>query len=334
MPMRGSRMPPSGTLIDAGGPPPGAVRRCAGARRGSAQRRASAAGAPADRARRHLARARVRSRRPRRTSRSSRRATRRSPPRRAPSCGRWRRQPGSDPDDLKVIVPVLPVVAETDAAARAIVDRLLLLVPIDDGVSPTPARGVPREPLARRRSSTSPASSRATACAAASVDDAVDAVDRRPVRRARVAHARDRCEARTGRDLGGEHPVTWRHLDRRPCGARGLRRRRTRGGSPTTSNSGATREPPTASTCSRRSSRRSSRPSPASPCRSCAAVGSSAATGATLRERLGSGSRGSSTSRARAGRRAETGRSGRPRLLRGRAVCRRHDSRITPCERL
>ena len=40
---------------------------------------------------------------------------------------------GRDPGDLKVIVPVLPVVAETDAAARAIVERLLLLVPIDDG---------------------------------------------------------------------------------------------------------------------------------------------------------------------------------------------------------
>ncbi|MGL4257748.1 MAG: LLM class flavin-dependent oxidoreductase, partial [Microbacterium sp.] len=40
---------------------------------------------------------------------------------------------GRDPDELKVVVPVLPVVAETDAAARAIVERLLLLVPIDDG---------------------------------------------------------------------------------------------------------------------------------------------------------------------------------------------------------
>src|SRR6478735_1515819 len=40
---------------------------------------------------------------------------------------------GRDPDDLKVIVPILPVVAETDAGARAIVARLLELVPIDDG---------------------------------------------------------------------------------------------------------------------------------------------------------------------------------------------------------
>jgi FMN-dependent oxidoreductase (nitrilotriacetate monooxygenase family) len=42
---------------------------------------------------------------------------------------------GRSADDLKVIVPVLPVVAETDAAARAIVERLLRLVPIDDGAS-------------------------------------------------------------------------------------------------------------------------------------------------------------------------------------------------------
>ncbi|MFS0732465.1 NtaA/DmoA family FMN-dependent monooxygenase [Microbacterium sp. 1P10UB] len=39
---------------------------------------------------------------------------------------------GRDPGTVKVIAPVLPVVAETDAAARAIVDRLLQLVPLAD----------------------------------------------------------------------------------------------------------------------------------------------------------------------------------------------------------
>ncbi|WP_256714398.1 LLM class flavin-dependent oxidoreductase [Microbacterium sp. RU33B] len=42
---------------------------------------------------------------------------------------------GRDPDDLKVIVPVLPVVAVDRGAARAIVERLLALVPIDDGTA-------------------------------------------------------------------------------------------------------------------------------------------------------------------------------------------------------
>ncbi len=39
---------------------------------------------------------------------------------------------GRDPASVKVIAPVLPVVAETDAAARAVVDRLLQLVPLAD----------------------------------------------------------------------------------------------------------------------------------------------------------------------------------------------------------
>ncbi|MET0828297.1 MAG: NtaA/DmoA family FMN-dependent monooxygenase, partial [Microbacterium sp.] len=117
---------------------------------------------------------------------------------------------GRDPDRLKVIAPVLPVVAETDAAARAIVDRLLTLVPIDDGSghADRPAfpagrslaeflavAGLPEEHSARR----------------ASVDGAVDA--------AASAHFTEPAartlrlvEESTGRRVGGAHPVTWRHL--------------------------------------------------------------------------------------------------------------------------
>ncbi|MET0782654.1 MAG: LLM class flavin-dependent oxidoreductase, partial [Microbacterium sp.] len=117
---------------------------------------------------------------------------------------------GRYPDRLKVIAPVLPVVAETDAAARAIVDRLLTLVPIDDGSghADRPAfpagrslaeflavAGLPEEQSARR----------------ASVDGAVDA--------AASAHFTEPAartlrlvEERTGRRVGGAHPVTWRHL--------------------------------------------------------------------------------------------------------------------------
>ncbi len=47
---------------------------------------------------------------------------------------------GRDPGDLKVIVPVLPVVADDRTQAEAIVRRLLELVPIDDGRSGHPER--------------------------------------------------------------------------------------------------------------------------------------------------------------------------------------------------
>ncbi|MFK3678473.1 NtaA/DmoA family FMN-dependent monooxygenase [Microbacterium sp. NPDC090218] len=40
---------------------------------------------------------------------------------------------GRSPDSLKVIAPVLPVVADTDAAAHRIVERLLALVPLAEG---------------------------------------------------------------------------------------------------------------------------------------------------------------------------------------------------------
>ena len=118
---------------------------------------------------------------------------------------------GRDADDLKVIVPVLPVVAETDAAARAIVDRLLLLVPIDDGTSPHAQR--PGFPANR---------------SLAAFLDVAGIPDDHPVRPAGVGGARspdaaarfaepaagvlDLVRLRTGRGLGGDHPVTWRHL--------------------------------------------------------------------------------------------------------------------------
>ena len=118
---------------------------------------------------------------------------------------------GRDPDDLKVIVPVLPVVAETDAAARAIVDRLLLLVPIDDGVSSHTRRA--GFPANRSLASFLDVAGiePGDGVRAASVDDAVS-----PSTAARFAEPASRTletvRSRTGRDLGGAHPVTWRHL--------------------------------------------------------------------------------------------------------------------------
>lgn len=118
---------------------------------------------------------------------------------------------GRDPDELKVIVPVLPVVAETDAAARAIVDRLLLLVPIDDGASSHAGRAA--FPANRSLGSFLDVAEIAgdDPVRSASVDDAV-----RAETAARFAEAAARTLetvlSRTGRDVGGEHPVTWRHL--------------------------------------------------------------------------------------------------------------------------
>ena len=117
---------------------------------------------------------------------------------------------GRDPDELKVIAPVLPVLAETDAAAREIVDRLLRLVPIDDG-SGHPQRpafpsgrslsafldaaGIPQDHPARRHR----------------VDDLVDAATaalfhEQALQTLRLVHDR------AGRAVEGESPVTWRHL--------------------------------------------------------------------------------------------------------------------------
>jgi alkanesulfonate monooxygenase SsuD/methylene tetrahydromethanopterin reductase-like flavin-dependent oxidoreductase (luciferase family) len=118
---------------------------------------------------------------------------------------------GRDPDAVKIIVPVLPVVAETDAAARAIVDRLLQLVPIDDGRSGQASR--PGFPLDRSLAAFLdvagiPADDVARSTA---VDDAVPAAVA-----SRFAETAESTLAvvreRTGRGLGGSNPVTWRHL--------------------------------------------------------------------------------------------------------------------------
>jgi FMN-dependent oxidoreductase (nitrilotriacetate monooxygenase family) len=117
---------------------------------------------------------------------------------------------GRDPDHLKVIVPVLPVVAETDAGARAIVDRLLQLVPIDDGSEHASRPGFP----ANRTLASflvhagldpdHPAHS-------ASVDDVVPASTADQFEQP-AAKTLSSVRSHTGRDVAGDHPVTWRHL--------------------------------------------------------------------------------------------------------------------------
>ncbi|MBD3943237.1 NtaA/DmoA family FMN-dependent monooxygenase [Microbacterium sp. NEAU-LLC] len=118
---------------------------------------------------------------------------------------------GRDPEDLKVIVPVLPVVAETDAAARAIVDRLLLLVPLDDGASGHAGR--PGFPANRTLASFLDVAGIAPddLVRAASIDDVVPALTAAGFAEA-ATRTLDVVRVRSGRDLDGEHPITWRHL--------------------------------------------------------------------------------------------------------------------------
>lgn len=117
---------------------------------------------------------------------------------------------GRDPDDLKVIVPVLPVVAETDAAARAIVDRLLLLVPIDDGSGNVDrAAFPPNRSLSFFLDAAGIAADHAVR--GASVDDEVpSAVAARFEEPA--ARTLELVRDRTGRSPGGDLRLTWRHL--------------------------------------------------------------------------------------------------------------------------
>ena len=114
---------------------------------------------------------------------------------------------GRDPGALKVIVPVLPVVAETDAAAQAIVDRLLLLVPLAEDA---PDRGIPptRSLAAFLEVAGFTGDDREHGVALdAPVDAVVAALFDEPAARTLAL-----VEERTGRNVAGDRPVTWRHL--------------------------------------------------------------------------------------------------------------------------
>ncbi|MFF3029318.1 NtaA/DmoA family FMN-dependent monooxygenase [Microbacterium sp. NPDC057944] len=116
---------------------------------------------------------------------------------------------GRSPDDVKVIAPVLPVVAESDAEAHRIVERLLSLVPL--------AEGHQRDRTAFPPNRTVEAVADALGVAAddplraASFDAPVTAQEA-----ARLGSAGEALIARVARiaglGVGGDHPVTWRHL--------------------------------------------------------------------------------------------------------------------------
>ena len=118
---------------------------------------------------------------------------------------------GRDPDALKVIAPVLPVVAETEAAAHAIVDELLRLVPLADRHA-----GRPGFPAGRSLGEfldtaglTPDHPSRA-----AQLDDAVPraVADGFAAPAARIVELVERRTGRRAGASGGAAPLTWRHL--------------------------------------------------------------------------------------------------------------------------
>ena len=186
-------------------------------------------------------------------------------------------------------MPVLPVVAETDAAARAIVDRLLLLVPLDDDA---PGRGFPatRSLAAFLDVAGIAGDDRADGAALdAPVDAALAARFAEPAARTLAL-----VEQRTGRRLGGERPSPGgTSSPRTPCPPPSSSAIRDR--SPTTSSSGATRGRPTGSTCSRPSSRRQFEAFTRLAAPELRRRGLLGRAGETLRERLGVGRRASCT---------------------------------------
>ncbi|MBO9624877.1 MAG: NtaA/DmoA family FMN-dependent monooxygenase [Microbacterium sp.] len=121
---------------------------------------------------------------------------------------------GRSPDALKVIAPILPVVAETDAEARRIVERLLALVPL--------AEGHQRERTAFPANRTVDAL--ADALGVAEDDTLRASAFDAPVTAAEVERLGDRGAAlveRVGRIAGlvvsgtaadADRPLAWRHL--------------------------------------------------------------------------------------------------------------------------
>ncbi|WP_040166552.1 NtaA/DmoA family FMN-dependent monooxygenase [Microbacterium gorillae] len=115
---------------------------------------------------------------------------------------------GRGADDLKVIVPVLPVVAETVADARVILTRLLELVPIGSG-----HRERPGYPAARSLAALLDAAGFAPddSTRAAALDDAVGPATLERLDSAGIA-AVSVVARWTGRTASGREPVRWRHL--------------------------------------------------------------------------------------------------------------------------
>ncbi|WP_460797980.1 NtaA/DmoA family FMN-dependent monooxygenase [Microbacterium sp. GXF0217] len=112
---------------------------------------------------------------------------------------------GRDADDIRVIAPVLPVVAETTAQAQAIVDELLALVPLDEG-------GEVPDAFPENRSLASLAAAFALDLdPTTGVDDVIAPEQADALPDAAAALVR-RVQRLTGRSIGGAHALTWRPI--------------------------------------------------------------------------------------------------------------------------
>ena len=119
---------------------------------------------------------------------------------------------GRSPEALAVIAPVLPVVADSDAEAHRIVERLLALVPLAEGHQPS------RTAFPTNRSVAALADALGVApddrLRAAGFDDEVSADDARRLGDAGAALI-DRLARIAGLHVEGQgssHALTWRHL--------------------------------------------------------------------------------------------------------------------------
>lgn len=116
---------------------------------------------------------------------------------------------GRAPESLKVIAPVLPVVADTDADAHRIVERLLALVPLAEG------HQLDRVAFPANRTVAALADAFAVApddpLRAAAFDDevTVDQASRLGVAGAALL---ERLSRIAGLGIATRHPLTWRHL--------------------------------------------------------------------------------------------------------------------------
>ncbi|WP_022885639.1 NtaA/DmoA family FMN-dependent monooxygenase [Glaciibacter superstes] len=114
---------------------------------------------------------------------------------------------GRDPSQLKVITPVLPIVAETTQAAWEIFDTLVSLVPLDDGSGLSQAPDFPKGRSIRALSQVV-----GIALGPRGLDDEIPA--KVAARFSDVGQGLlERVAARTGRRVGSaDRPVTYRHV--------------------------------------------------------------------------------------------------------------------------
>jgi FMN-dependent oxidoreductase (nitrilotriacetate monooxygenase family) len=114
---------------------------------------------------------------------------------------------GRDPDEIKVITPILPIVAETTEEAWEIFDTLIALVPLDDDSQVAGSPDFPKGRTIRALSGVV-----GVALGPRHLDDEVSARD--AARFGELGHSLiETVTARTGRKIGSlTRPVTFRHL--------------------------------------------------------------------------------------------------------------------------